>query len=468
VSTAVETITEIRPFQVEIPEEKIDDLRRRIAATRWPSKELVDDRSQGVQLATLKALADFWTSEYDFSRVEARLNAVPQFTTEIDGVEIHFIHVRSQHEDALPLVMTHGWPGSVIELLETIGPLTDPTAHGGSADEAFHLVLPSLPGYGFSGEPREIGWYTGRVAQAWAELMHRLGYTRYVAQGGDQGAAVTDDMGRQGPEGLVGIHMNLLRTALGSVAGLPAESEQERAALDADVQKDGLWLLPRAEHATADDRLRTAGFPSRPGGLGARPRHGQLLQDLEGVRRRAALRQPQPRQHPRQHHAVLADGYRGLRGAVVLGGRTGRSARRRASAACSRHTGRVHHLPRRDLPGTAQLGRACLLHADLLPRGRQGRPLRCLGGAGALRRRDPGGVQVPAVTRLTPIGAFATRSEAEIAQGLLASAGIAASVSADDAGGASPFVLSGRAQLLVEEGDDEAASEVLAASTDAS
>jgi pimeloyl-ACP methyl ester carboxylesterase len=229
----VETITEIRPFQVEIPEEKIDDLRRRIAATRWPSKELVDDRSQGVQLATLKALADYWTSEYDFGRVEARLNALPQFMTEIDGVDIHFIHVRSQHEDALPLIMTHGWPGSVIELLETIGPLTDPTAHGGSAEDAFHLVLPSLPGYGFSSEPTEIGWYTGRVAQAWTELMHRLGYRRYVAQGGDQGAAVTDDMAHQAPEGLVGVHMNLLRSALGSVSGLPAESEQERAALDA-------------------------------------------------------------------------------------------------------------------------------------------------------------------------------------------------------------------------------------------
>ena len=232
-SSSVETATAVRPFQVEIPAEKIDDLRRRIAATRWPSKELVDDRSQGVQLATLKALADYWTTEYDFGRLETRLNALPQFTTEIDGVNIHFIHVRSQHEDALPLIMTHGWPGSVIELLETIGPLTDPTAHGGSAGDAFHLVLPSLPGYAFSAEPTEIGWYTGRVAQAWAELMHRLGYTRYVAQGGDQGAAVTDDMAHQAPEGLVGVHMNLLRTALGSVTGLPAESEQERAALDA-------------------------------------------------------------------------------------------------------------------------------------------------------------------------------------------------------------------------------------------
>jgi pimeloyl-ACP methyl ester carboxylesterase len=232
-STSVDTATDIRPFQVEIADDRIDDLRRRIDATRWPSKELVDDRSQGVQLAPLKALADYWAGDYDFGRVAERLNALPQFTTEIDGVEIHFIHVRSQHEGALPLVMTHGWPGSVIELLETIGPLTDPTAHGAQAEDAFHLVLPSLPGYGFSGEPTEVGWYTGRVAQAWAELMQRLGYTRYVAQGGDQGAAVTDDMARQAPEGLIGVHLNLLRTALGSTAGLPTESDQERAALEA-------------------------------------------------------------------------------------------------------------------------------------------------------------------------------------------------------------------------------------------
>jgi pimeloyl-ACP methyl ester carboxylesterase len=231
VSTAVETATEIQAFQVEIPKEKIDDLRRRIAATRLPGKELVDDRSQGVQLATLEALADYWATDYDFGRVEARLNPLPQFKTEIDGVDVHFIHLRSEHDNALPLIMTHGWPGSVIELLETIGPLTDPTAYGGTADDAFHLVLPSIPGYGFSGEPTEIGWYSGRVAQAWAELMERLGYSRYVAQGGDQGAAITDDMAHQGPEGLIGVHMNLLRSALGDVSSLPVESDQERSAL---------------------------------------------------------------------------------------------------------------------------------------------------------------------------------------------------------------------------------------------
>ena len=221
----------VRPFRIEVPEEALVELRRRIAATRWPSRELVPDRSQGVQLATMQELARYWATEYDWRRCEARLNALPQFVTGIDGVDVHFVHVRSPHPDALPLIMTHGWPGSVVELLETVGPLTDPTAHGGRAEDAFDLVLPSLPGYGFSGEPTELGWDVGRVGRAWAELMRRLGYPRYVAQGGDVGAGVTDAMGRQAPEGLLGIHVNLLVTALGST--LPGDTEEERAALDA-------------------------------------------------------------------------------------------------------------------------------------------------------------------------------------------------------------------------------------------
>jgi pimeloyl-ACP methyl ester carboxylesterase len=229
----METHPAVRPFSIDVPDEELVELRRRIAATRWPSKELVEDRSQGVQLATVQELARYWTTDYDWRKAEARLNALPQFTTEIDGVEIHFIHVRSRHENALPLIMTHGWPGSVIELLETIGLLTDPTAHGGTPEDAFHLVLPSLPGYGFSGEPTELGWDLGRTARAWAELMDRLGYTRYVAQGGDLGAIITDVMGRQAPEGLLGIHMNLLVTTLGAPTPPPGNSEEERAALDA-------------------------------------------------------------------------------------------------------------------------------------------------------------------------------------------------------------------------------------------
>jgi len=224
----VGTASEIRPFQLDIPKEALEDLRRRIGATRLPSKELVEDRSQGVQLATIQELANYWATEYDWRMAEARLNALPQFTTEIDGLDIHFIHVQSQNEHALPLIMTHGWPGSVIELLETVGPLTDPTAYGGRPEDAFDLVLPSIPGYGFSGEPVEVGWELGRIARAWAELMRRLGYTRYVAQGGDVGAGVSDAMGRQAPDGLIGIHTNLLVPALSG--DMPTDTDEERAA----------------------------------------------------------------------------------------------------------------------------------------------------------------------------------------------------------------------------------------------
>jgi pimeloyl-ACP methyl ester carboxylesterase len=233
---ATTTSLEIKPFRVDISDDQVADLRRRIAETRWPTKELVDDRSQGVQLATLKELARYWSTDYDFSRLAERLNALPQFTTEIDGVTIHFIHVRSRHENALPLVMTHGWPGSVVELLDAVGPLTDPTAFGGSADDAFHLVLPSLPGYGFSSEPTELGWDTGRTARAWDVLMKRLGYDHYVAQGGDVGAAVTDALGRQNPSGLLGIHTNLLVPALGGAMFESANpTEKEKAALAASA-----------------------------------------------------------------------------------------------------------------------------------------------------------------------------------------------------------------------------------------
>jgi pimeloyl-ACP methyl ester carboxylesterase len=238
-STSTEAATEIRPHHAEFPEETIDDLRRRVATTRWPSKELVADRSQGVQLATAQALVRYWLEEYDFGRIEERLNALPQFVTEIDGVEIHFIHVRSQDEDALPLIMTHGWPGSVIELLDSVGPLTDPTAHGGSAEDAFHLVLPSLPGYGLSGEPVEVGWDLSRTARAWAELMRRLGYTGYIAQGGDVGAGVTDAMSRQAPEGLIGIHTNLLVPALNGPMPTNTDSERAAAAQIATFQQSG-------------------------------------------------------------------------------------------------------------------------------------------------------------------------------------------------------------------------------------
>jgi len=209
-STTVDTATEVRPFTVQISEEQIDNLRSRIGDTRWPSAELVQDTAQGVQLAFLRELARYWVEDYDLGRIEARLNALPQYMTNIDGLDIHFIHVKSDHDGALPLIITHGWPGSVIEMLDVIGPLTDPTAHGGSSDDAFDVVIPSIPGFGFSSQPTEAGWDSARIGAAWAELMNRLGYSGYVAQGGDQGAGVTDALGRQAPDGLLGVHFNFL------------------------------------------------------------------------------------------------------------------------------------------------------------------------------------------------------------------------------------------------------------------
>jgi pimeloyl-ACP methyl ester carboxylesterase len=218
----------VRPFHAAIADEAIADLRRRIAAWRPPEREPVGDQSQGVQLATVQDLVNYWATDYDWRGCEAKLNALPQFKTEIDGVDVHFIHVKSPHPNALPLIMTHGWPGSVVEMVDSVGPLTDPPAHGGRAEDAFDLVLPSVPGYGFSAEPTETGWDLGRIGRAWAELMRRLGYSRYVAQGGDVGAGVTDAMGREAPEGLVGIHTNLLAPALG--APQSTDTDEERAA----------------------------------------------------------------------------------------------------------------------------------------------------------------------------------------------------------------------------------------------
>ena len=246
-ATGVAAGTEIRPFTVEVPQAELEDLRRRIAATRWPERETVDDQSQGVQLATIQELARYWAEEYDFGRVEARLNALPNFMTEIDGLDIHFIHVRSPHENALPLIITHGWPGSIIEMLNVIGPLSDPTAHGGDAADAFDVVVPSMPGYGFSEKPSTTGWDPIHIARAWIELMGRLGYKHYVAQGGDWGAQITDTMGAEAPPGLLGIHSNMPGTVPPAISKILAS----RVLGAGDPPPTGL----SAEEQRAYDRL---------------------------------------------------------------------------------------------------------------------------------------------------------------------------------------------------------------------
>lgn len=227
----------IKPFHVHFPNETLKDLHRRVAATRWPDRETVSDHSQGVQLSTIKKLADHWAKNYDWRKVEAKLNSYPQFITKIDGLDIHFIHVKSKHENALPIIITHGWPGSIIEQLKIIEPLTDPTAHGGSAEDAFHVVIPSLPGYGFSGKPTEPGWNPPRIAKAWAVLMQRLGYTKYVAQGGDWGNAVTELMAMQEPAGLLGIHTNMAATVPADIAKLLSSGAPAPDSLSADEKR---------------------------------------------------------------------------------------------------------------------------------------------------------------------------------------------------------------------------------------
>jgi pimeloyl-ACP methyl ester carboxylesterase len=269
--------TSIRPFKIQVPQAALDDLHRRLNATRWADKETVDDRSQGAQLDKLQELVRYWGSAYDWRKIEAKLNALPQFTTNIDGVDIHFIHVRSRHKNALPVIITHGWPGSVIEQIKVIGPLTDPTAHGGSAEDAFDVVIPSLPGYGFSGKPTVIGWDPDHIARAWAELMKRLGYTRYVAQGGDWGTPISSAMARQAPPGLLGIHINLPATvppevaaALGGAAPLPANlTDKERAVVDALMASGKQGNLAYFTMLTARPQTVGYGATDSPAGLAA-------------------------------------------------------------------------------------------------------------------------------------------------------------------------------------------------------
>jgi pimeloyl-ACP methyl ester carboxylesterase len=391
--------TAIRPFHIEVPQEEIDELRRRVQGTRWPDKETVSDRSQGVQLAKLQPLVEYWGTGYDWRRAEATLNALPQFITEIDGLDIQFAHIRSPHDDALPLLMTHGWPGSIIELLKVIEPLTNPTAHGGRAEDAFHLVLPTMPGYGFSGNPTSTGWNPARMASAFHELMLRLGYPRYVSQGGDWGAIISELLAVQAPQGLLGIHVNMPGTVppdvlrhLRNFDPAPAElSDREKVAYDRLLHfyRDGFGYAAMMKSEPADDRLRPGGFAGRNGGV--------LLRQVRGVdgHRRRAREAPHVRRDARRHLPLLADQHRDIVVAVVLGRRAGR----RRPVQRRRHPdrpGRGHGVPGRDLPRATELGREGLRQPHLLERGRQGRPLRRLGAAAAVLRGGPSRIQITA------------------------------------------------------------------------
>ncbi len=410
---AIQPDTAIRPFRVSFPEADLVDLRRRVAATRFPSTELVADRSQGVQSAMIRELARYWATEHDWRACEAKLNALPQFKTEIDAVDIHFIHVKSPHEDALPLIMTHGWPGSVIELLDVIGPLTDPTEHGGRAEDAFDLVLPSVPGYGFSAEPAEVGWDVDRIASAWAELMRRLGYASYVAQGGDVGAGVTDAMSRQAPEGLIGAHTNLLVPALNNPAALPADTEQEKAALTAiktfGTSGNGYFV----EQST---RPQTIGYAllDSPVALAA----WMVDHDTDAYYKIArAFTEDKPSGNLTRDHILDNITIYWLTGTwrfgsqVVLGGlRARRASCRPGASAGVVDPVRLHDVPGRDLAVAPQLGRGVLPERRLLQRGQQGWPLRRVGAAPALLRGGARRVPIPALDRPRGDGAHIVRA----------------------------------------------------------
>ncbi len=367
----------IRPFRIDVPEEDLADLRRRLRATRWPDRETVMDPSQGAPLAKLQELARAWGTDYDWRKIEARLNALPQFVTTIDGLDIHFIQVRSRERNALPLIVTHGWPGSVIEQLKIIGPLTDPTAHGGGAEDAFDLVIPSLPGYGFSGKPTGPGWDPDRIARAWGVLMQRLGYASYVAQGGDWGSAISSAMARQAPPGLLGIHINLPATVPPEVAaalgGGPAPaglSEKERAAFDAlrTAGKKGnsayfTMMTARPQtvgYGATDFPDRTRGVDPRASGLRAVD-VGRRSRNVRDERRRAG-----------QHYAVLADEHRGLVGASLLGERSARQRHRRRRPEDRRDcaAGLHHGVSGRGLSSPRDVGASSLSQPGLLSRGR--------------------------------------------------------------------------------------------------
>ena len=391
----------IRPFRFEATDAQLADLRQRVAATRWPDQEQVPDSTQGVQLATAQQLAAIGRrSTTGASRGKDQRGS--ELVTEIDGLDIHFIHVPSQHEDALPVIITHGWPGSIVEQMKVIGPLTDPTAHGGTAADAFHVVIPSLPGYGFSAKPTEPGWNPPRIAKAWAELMQRLGYTKYIAQGGDWGNAVTEQMALQEPPGLIGIHTNMPATVPPDISKALAIGAPQPAGLAADEQH--AWDSSSSSTANGlgyavemNNRPQTLyGIVDSPVGLAAwMIDHDARSQEMIARVFAGQPEGPLERRRPRQCHALLADQHRDLLGPPLLGQRPP-SDRRLLRRARGQDPGRGERLPRRDLRRPGDLGEAGLPAAHPLQQAAEGRALRRLGTAGVLRRRAPD--RVPADT----------------------------------------------------------------------
>ena len=406
------TDEDVRPFTFEVPDEQLADLRRRVAATKWPDRET--DASQGVRLETIQALADYWATDYDWRAFERRFAALPHFVTAIDGVDIHFIHVRSEHDDALPLIVTHGWPGSTIEQLKIIEPLTRPTEHGANASDAFHLVIPSLPGHGFSGKPTETGWDPIRIARAWIELMTRLGYTEFVAQGGDWGNAVTEQMALLNPPGLLGIHTNMPATVPPDVSKALAAGDPAPAGLSADetTAYEGWPTSSRPASATPTRwptaRRRSTASPTPPS---AWPRGcSTTMRQLRAHRprlRRTARRPVRDDVLDNVTHYWLTNSGDLLR-TPLLGEQAGLLRHQGR-----RDPGRRDRLPGRAVPGPAELGRAGLSQAHPLQPRRQGRPLRRLGTAADLLGGDPGDLPVPEVTAFAVDQAQSDRRQAD-------------------------------------------------------
>ena len=362
---------EIRPYRISVGDDVLDDLKSRLRRTRWPEAELVSDWSQGAPLKWIKDICHYWAEEYDWRQREARLNRFAQFTNEIDGLDIHFLHVRSPHPEAMPLIITHGWPGSIVEFHKVIEPLADPTAHGGNAADAFHVVCPSLPGFGFSAKPATTGWGVDRIASSWAVLMDRLGYKRYGAQGGDWGSAVTTALGAQDGEHCAGIHITLAMSARPNVEGEPTPEEARALEGIQILRRLGFRLFQAAVDAAADPRLRLDGFAERAGGVDS----GKVL-GLDRLRR-TPRKHPRPRRTARQCHAVLGDCERCLVSPPVLGEFWAKASDRPQGHGANRR----RRLPQGNRYAGAKMDGSELHEYPALARNAEGRPLRCVRAA---------------------------------------------------------------------------------------